>query len=273
MTDPVRSLGFRTDLMIRRLGGAIVTERPDYLVVRTPANPGFWWGNFLLFPRPLGPGDGPAWRAAFTREFPDRGQLAIGVDGSDGRVGDLAEVAALGAGVERSIVLTARQPLRPAGLQPGPEAGVAADVRRLSTEPDWLLAAELQAACSPYPDSAEHRAFQERALAEARRMAESGHGAWFGAFLGGRMRAGLGLFSDGGGLARYQNVQTHPGYRRRGLAGALLRAAARYGRQELGAHTLVIVADPDGPAINLYRSLGFSDTEFQVQLQTADDDE
>ena len=44
----VTSLGFRTDLALRVLEGAEVTDRGDYLVVRSPDNPTFYWGNFLL---------------------------------------------------------------------------------------------------------------------------------------------------------------------------------------------------------------------------------
>jgi hypothetical protein len=44
----VTSLGFRTDLALRVLEGAEVTDRGDYTVVRSPDNPTFWWGNFLL---------------------------------------------------------------------------------------------------------------------------------------------------------------------------------------------------------------------------------
>ena len=36
---PALSLGFATDLMIRRLAGSTVDDRGPYLVVRTPANP------------------------------------------------------------------------------------------------------------------------------------------------------------------------------------------------------------------------------------------
>ena len=42
------SAGWRTDLIFARFDGELI-ERPDCLVVRTPANPSFWWGNFLLF--------------------------------------------------------------------------------------------------------------------------------------------------------------------------------------------------------------------------------
>jgi hypothetical protein len=35
----------------------------------------------------------------------------------------------------------------------------------------------------------------------------------------------------------------------------------------MAVRTLVIVADPDEPAIRIYRSVGFRDAELQVQLQ------
>jgi hypothetical protein len=44
----VISLGFQTDLMVRALEGSEVIDHPDYVTVRSPANPEFWWGNFLL---------------------------------------------------------------------------------------------------------------------------------------------------------------------------------------------------------------------------------
>ena len=46
----IRSLGYRTDLALLTLGGSTVQQRDGYLVVRTPANPLHWWGNFLLLP-------------------------------------------------------------------------------------------------------------------------------------------------------------------------------------------------------------------------------
>jgi hypothetical protein len=42
---------------------------------------------------------------------------------------------------------------------------------------------------------------------------------------------------------------------------------SRYGLDELGAHTLVIVTDPDSSAIRVYRSVGFADTESQLQAE------
>ena len=46
-----------------------------------------------------------------------------------------------------------------------------------------------------------------------------------------------------------------------------MHRASRYGHDDLGARTLVMVADPEHAAIRLYRSLGFADVESQLQLE------
>ena len=48
----VRSLAFRTDLALLERGGTEVTDRGTHLVVRTPGNPTFYWGNFMLLSEP-----------------------------------------------------------------------------------------------------------------------------------------------------------------------------------------------------------------------------
>ena len=68
---------------------------------------------------------------------------------------------------------------------------------------------------------------------------------------------------------RFQSVETDPEFRRQGLAGTLAHRASRFGFEELGARTLVMVADPEYFAIDLYRSLGFQATESQLQVQRA----
>ncbi|MBH1936708.1 GNAT family N-acetyltransferase [Streptomyces sp. AV19] len=256
----VISLGFRTDLMLRAMAGSVLYDRPDHLVVRTPANPAFRWGNFVLLDRPPGPGDGRRREALFHAEFPGAAYLALGVDGTDGDTGDAAELARLGVTAEVSTVLTAARP-----APPGRPLPAGAEVRPLAGDEDWARAAELRAAMDGPEPTAEHRQFVERRVAEPRRLCEAGHGTWFGAFVGGRMRAGAGIFADGGGTARYQNVETHPGFRGRGLASHLVHLAGRRALDE-GARALVIVADPDYHAIRIYRALGFTDTERQVQL-------
>ncbi|MES9544092.1 GNAT family N-acetyltransferase [Actinomadura sp. NPDC000600] len=252
----VRSLAYRTDLLLRRLAGSVIIDHPSHLVVRTPANPNFWWGNFVLVsPRML-----PDAPGLFAAEFPEAAHLAIGVDGTEGETVPRAGWERLGITVETDTVLTASSLLRPA-------RPVRAELRTLTAD-DWDQAARLRHACDESEASAENKAFLAAKLAEERRLCEAGDATWFGAFVDGEMRAGLGVFLDGQGLARYQHVETHPAFRRRGLASALVHFAGADAMSR-GAETLVIVADPEAEAIRIYRSLGFTETERQVRLQRA----
>ena len=61
-----------------------MTAPPDCLVVRTPGNPTFHWGNFLLFDRVPQTGEAAPWLAAFDAEIavphPQSQYIAISVD-------------------------------------------------------------------------------------------------------------------------------------------------------------------------------------------------
>ena len=258
----VRSLAFRTDLMLRRMAGASVADHGDHLVVRSPHNPTFYWGNFLLAPAPPGPGEAERWLSRFAAELPDAAHVAIGVDGVDDDLGDCAAFTAAGLTPDVATVLVAEH------LEPAVPTDPAAALRPLSGDDDWRQAVDLQLALADDP-SDEHRLFVVRRAAESRGLVEAGHGVHVGAFVDGVMRAGLGLFADGAGLARYQSVETHPEFRRRGLAAGLLVLAADLVATEHPVAWLVIVADPDYVAIELYRRLGFVDLERQVQWQRA----
>jgi ribosomal protein S18 acetylase RimI-like enzyme len=256
----VVSLGYRTDLMLLGLQGSMIEQRSGYQVIRTPANPTFYWGNFLLLGRPPEPGTVSAWMGTFAREFPGAGHVAIGVDSTDGGAGDAPELAAAGLEADRSTVLTASAATLP------PRPNEAAQYRVLDGDADWLAALELQGAVYGNDDPG-WQGFPGRRLQAMRRMQEQGFGAWFGAFEAGRMVCGLGVFGDGSGIVRYQNVETHPEHRNKGLAGTLVYRASQYARQDMAAQTLVIVAELAGPAIRIYRSAGFRDAETQAQLQ------
>jgi ribosomal protein S18 acetylase RimI-like enzyme len=266
MLGPVRvnSLGFRTDLMLRILEGSEVADHGEYLTVRSPANPTFWWGNFLLMPEPALRDDAGLWISRFAEAVPGAEHVALGVDGAEEAGGTAAEMAVYrGAGfqIERSTVLTAT------ALREPPHRNDAALCRPLETEDDWRQAFELRMACTEGGEPSGAREFTERRIADARRLTGAGHGRCFGAFCDGRLMAQLGVFSDGAGLARYQNVETHPAARRQGLAGTLVYHAGLYAFGALGARTLVIVADPDYSAIRIYRSAGFADQETQLSMQ------
>lgn len=261
MLGPVRvnSLGFRTDLMLRFLEGSNIVDHGGYLTICSPGNPTFWWGNFLLMPESALRDEAVTWMSRFADAFPGAAHMTIGVDGTGGNDVQPVGYVAAGLRVERSTVMTA------AALREPPHRNDAALYRPLKTGDDWRQAVELRVACTDEPSGA--REFCARRVADERRLAEAGHGACFGAFQDGRLAAQLGLFSDGGPIARYQNVETHPSARRQGLAGTLVHHAGQYGFGALRASTLVIVADPGYTAIRIYRSLGFADLETQLSLQ------
>jgi GNAT superfamily N-acetyltransferase len=254
----IASLGYQTDLMLLGLQGSVFERRTGYRVVRTPANPAFYWGNFLLLDAPPVPGMVSSWIGTFGREFPGAGHVALGIDGTDGNAGDEAELTEAGLTIERNTVLTA------SATTPPPRPNQAAQFRVLDSDDDWLAALGLQEAGS---DPEGWQGFRGVRMQAKRQMQAQGHGAWFGAFSGGRMVSGLGVFGDGGGTVRFQDVDTHPEHRNQGLAGTLVYRASQYALREMGARRLVILAEPDGPAIRIYRSVGFRDAETQIQLQ------
>jgi ribosomal protein S18 acetylase RimI-like enzyme len=257
----VRALGYRTDLMVRRLSGAEVVDRGEYVAVRTPRNPTHYWGNFVLFATPAREGEVAERLAVFAREHPDAMHVAIGVDDAEGRLGAEAEFAAAGLVAERFSVLAAER------LREPPIPNVEAVCRPLESDDDWrqALALRLRIAVEDGDTSELHTRFVERSVAEARALADAGHGWRFGAFVGGRLGASLGVVMDGPGLARYQTVETDPDMRRRGLASTLVHAAGLHALGA-GARTLVICAETDGPAIGLYRAVGFEVREQQGEL-------
>lgn len=255
----VRSLGFQTDLMIRLLEGSRAEDRGDYLVISSPQNPSYWWGNFLLLAGPPRPGESEKWLARFADEFPAARHVALGIDVTEASMVDTRELIAAGLRLERSAVLTVTE------LHQPPFPNKEADFRPLAGDDDWRQAAALRAVLNRDEPGGDPEFLRARIAAE-RALTEAGHGEWFGAFAGGRLVAQLGLITDGSGVARYQNVETHPDARRQGLAGTLVWHAGLQFVASGRARTLVMVADPKDVAIRVYRSVGFSDAESQVSL-------
>lgn len=258
----IRSLGFQTDLALLRLGGSVLDDRGSHVVVRTPHNPAYWWGNFLLLPEVPADGDVWRWLAEFAETFPDATHLALGFDGVDGAVDDLAAFSAEGLSAEAQSVMTATS------VHPPPRPNHDAEYRRLTSDDDWARHVELNVACEDSGhEPAAYREFATQKSATYRALAEAGHGAWFGAFVDGRLLSTMGMFRAGTGLGRFQSVETHPEARRQGLAGTLVHHVSQYAFGELGAETLVMVADPLYTAIRVYESVGFATTESQLQVE------
>lgn len=258
----MQSLGLATDLLA--LGPEAIVERhPDRLVVRTPKQPDFWSGNLVIFPGP--PGEPEAEAARFRADFPEATHLRVAWDQPNFDPEPWrARWTALGAEIEVDDVLSREGPPPP---RPVPE-GYALRELDPASDADWTqsLQVALIVGIGEGYEEASHRPFLERRIQGRRRLVAEGRLRWWGAFRNGALAGQMGLVEgeiDGRPLARFQDVDTHPDHRRRGLCGALLAhvgAAAR-------SPTLVIVAEPGGDAGRIYRRAGFALTERVASAQ------
>ena len=256
----IRSLGFRTDLALLQRTGSEVDDRGTHLVVRTPANPTYYWGNFLLLGQPPVPGGEREVIGAFHTEFPDAQHVSIGIDTTDDP-GDLQAWRDAGMEVDVATVLTATTMVQPLA----PLAQV--EVRALESDEDWEQRAHLSVATNPGASQDGHLVFARARNAQERLLVDTGDGARFGGFVDGVLVSTAGIFRLEPGLARFQTVETHPDHRRQGIGAAVVHAAGRHALDVLGTEQLVIVADTDADAIRIYRRLGFEDTQRQVMLE------
>jgi ribosomal protein S18 acetylase RimI-like enzyme len=259
----LKSLGYRTDLIFAAFDGEI-SDRGNYLVIRTPTNPTFYWGNFLLFDSPPGEGDFERWRQLFAKEIgsaPETKHQVFGWDSVGGEAGIVQPFLEAGFRLSSSEVLTCQEPHMP------PRLNQAVSIRPLEADTDWEEAVELQVVCRDEEfEEGEYREFRLQQMKRYQHMDDAGLGHWYGAFAGQRLVADLGIFHEAE-VGRYQHVETHPNFRRRGIAGTLVYEASRHAIAEYDLEVLVIVADQGSPAARLYQSLGFKQTEVQLGLE------
>jgi GNAT superfamily N-acetyltransferase len=247
----VRSLtpGWATDIAILELGGSVLDDRGDHLVVRTPANPDYHWGNCLLVLDAASVDDADRWLAAFASAFPAAGWVAIGLPVLPTMTQGWDSV---GARLEQDEVLTTRHLPRATAVP----AGYA--VRQLAGQ-DWeqVVAKEMadNARTGEY-EPVGHERFVRALVATRAGLSDRGAAAFFGAFHEDRLVADLGIVACGP-RARYQAVGTEPEHRGRGLASHLLGVAARWA-QEAGCQEWVIVTESTNPAGRVYRRAGFA---------------
>jgi GNAT superfamily N-acetyltransferase len=250
----LRSLGLRSDLALLH---AEILDRGGYLVVRSPLEPSFYWGNLLVFPGPPKAGDRERWEALFAREFGEFPKVLHKTFTWDlaEEPGDTSAFTEAGYQQELSVVLTA------AKLCPPKFPNAAIEIRRLHGAQDWLEVEEMQVACRGEEHEEEHfRGFVQARLRDYRKRIDAGQGEWYGAFLAQRMVASLGIFREGA-AARFQVVMTYAEFRRQGVCATLVHHVASEALARPEIDTLIMVADTEYHAARIYESLGFAPAE------------
>jgi ribosomal protein S18 acetylase RimI-like enzyme len=254
-----------TDLDVLPLD-RLVERRDGYWVIRSPSNPGHFWGNFLLFDAPPAPGDADPWEERFAAEFADSRHTSFGWDSLGGEMGAApAEFGDRGYRIEATCGLIAE----PAQITPHPRENREVEIRPLAPEPGadgelWEQVTELQVAGRDQglESEAVYRAFSCARLSDLRALFVAGRGAWWVALApDGELLGSCGIVVTGP-RARYQTVDTAIAHRGRGICSRLLVEAAARTAASHPVRQFVIAADPDYHALGIYESLGFRRAEL-----------
>lgn len=268
--------GWRTDFTMHGVA-AWVGERDDCLVVRTPGNPTFYWGNCLLLAEPPRDDALAHWLARFEAEIaalqPESRHVALGVNTP--YAGEQLP-AWQAAGFELHVNAVMR--LLPGGLHAPPAAKLpAVTVRPIVWQgPGAEIEAivELECADTHGFEPVAYRAYRRRLFEHYAVLHQRGQCEWFGVWVGepgqAVLAADCGLLRDRpgpGATGRFQRVATHPAWRRRGLCSALVHHVSRHALQAWQVAEVIMVADPDDVAIGIYRRLGFAEFEREWCLE------
>jgi GNAT superfamily N-acetyltransferase len=245
-----RSVGLQTDLELLATRGS-VTDRDDYTVIETPDDPTYYFGNLLVLPAPPQVGEVAYWTRKFAAELddPEIRHVALRWDGIAGDAGARAELETAGFTLDTGVVMTAPRISAPSTMF---------EIRPLAVR-EMAATAELAFAIGDHHDET-MRTFLARRAAWQQALVGSGKAMWWGAFDRDALVGSLGLVALGE-RARYQDVQTASTHRKRGIASALLVAAANALLPVV--KQLVIVAEQNA-ARRVYERAGFAVIETVV---------
>ncbi len=253
----MKSLEFATDLLVQA-GQTDITYYDDRIVQTTPDEPNFWFGNRVIFSDP--PTDAALLIAQFHRDLPAARHVCIGWDIPDLPLEEVTRVfEGTGLRVEQGDTLALRGALRRA---PVPEG---AWIRSFSSPSDWRQSAAIAKVHhmkDGLPEAELETYLHNKSISRQAQIA-NGLGQWYGLFYGNRLAGDMGIFHDDR-LIRYQSVQTHEAFRRRGICAALLCVCLDWARSRAPKALPVIVAQADSDAGRLYRRAGFELAETTI---------
>lgn len=244
------SLAYKTALMFPRFEG-VVEDHGSRLAVRTPNNPDFMWGNYLLFDRPPEFSDVEVWPRLYESHF-GRSPWFMTFGWCNGEVQESVRsgFAAKGFVHESDTVLVMNALVEPKRMHSE------LTVTPVTDSKTWglVLDAHIRHLCHGRNREAQI-AFEKNRFLTYRRMFEENLGHWFVAWKNGEPVGDMGIFVRDS-EARFQEVITYPAYRRSGVCRTLCYHAAKTILGRFGNKTFVtITSEPD--ARSAYEDIGF----------------
>ncbi len=259
MAFNLTSLGRRTDLIFARHNG-VVEDRGEYLVIKTERNPGFYWGNYLLFDESPKATDYVRWKELFDKEFPYYAQPQHYVFAwQEQRLGEIDEFLAHDFVVDKGVVLTATSVKEPKRLH------TSLQVMPIESDQQWSELLTLVVADNTEHEPESYLRFKRQQFLDYRIMQSQGIGQWFGAYIGGTLVGNCGVFFEDG-IGRFQQVITFADYRNMGVCNTLVHRVCVWAFEQNKATTLVMEADVDYHAARIYEGLGFRASEHNFAL-------
>ena len=256
----INSLGIKTDMIFHGYS-AVIKDHGNFKSIKTPSNPGFRWGNYLLFENPPKRADFAIWKACFQKHIgtaPEVTHMLFAWDSPS--PGEYSEFSKAGFTLEEDVVQTAKKLVKPKA------AKVELIMRPLDFKKEFPQVIENHFLTRGDEEAASYRAFWEQNAKLYLKMIEDGAGLWFGAFVEGKLVSDMGLFYQDK-VARYQAVISLEKYRNLGIASNLVYFVGQFGFNNFGVSDLVIVADQNYHAKDIYRRLGFSGNEQNFALE------
>lgn len=263
----IKNIGYRTDMIFHDRNG-FVEEHADYFAIRTPTNPSFWFGNFILFARAPVAGDFEGWMNTHREVFgATLNHVTLSWD--EPTPGFIDEFIAAGFRPSNGLALSMCTYGGGAAINPD------IAVRTLHETSEWeaMLAQQIVADREDFGYPEDGGFFRRTEMKSLKAMAEDGQGHWWGAFDGPELVGGMGLYFDvERTVGRFQYVTTRASHRRQRVCTTLLDRAVRHAFETVKVKQLVICtgADDSNPAITAYRNFGFREAVRSYALTRRD---
>ena len=251
---PIKNLCYRSDAIFHLRDG-FVEEHADYFAIRTPSNPSFWFGNFILFKRAPMPGDLSRWLQIHEHIFGSAlNHITLGWD--EDHPGVTGEFVDAGFKIQDGIGLSIAAYENPVATNPD------LVVRRLRSDSEWKQMVDLQIEIDreDFQYGGDNGDFRTTQMNSLRAMAEEGRGDWWGAFDqdSEAVIGGMGLYFDADHtFGRFQYVTTRSTSRRQRVCTTILDHVVRHAFETFHPEQLVISTGADSAGSSASVQPGF----------------